>query len=219
MNSNYQKARYQMVENQLRPNKIEDPEILDIFKNTKKEEFISKKEKEISYSDIDIEVDENRGYLKNLHIAQLIFYSELKKNYKVLHIGGLTGYVTVMLSKLCKKIIVLENNPDLFKKLENNIKKLNIKNLKAINCSYNDGYIDDSPYDLIFIDNPVYKISAKIKNQLNSQSGKIIMIKKFNNFLSKAYKITKNEDNYSKQFLFDVFTSYELLKKKDEFIF
>ena len=40
MNFNFQKARELMVENQLRPNKINDPTILELFKNIKKEDFL-----------------------------------------------------------------------------------------------------------------------------------------------------------------------------------
>ena len=62
-----------MVENQLRPNKIKDEEILGIFNETPKEEFFTRRNLEyLSYSDMDITLSINRGYLKNLHIAQLI---------------------------------------------------------------------------------------------------------------------------------------------------
>ena len=80
MNLNFKKARDLMVKNQLRPNKINDQVILDLFKNTKKEDFLSiENVKGISYSDLDIYLEANRGYLKNLHIAQLIHKADLKK--------------------------------------------------------------------------------------------------------------------------------------------
>ena len=101
MNLNYQKARDLMVKNQLRPNKIKDKWILNIFKETPKEDFLIDKKKVSPYSDLDINVSHNRGYLKNLHIAQLINNAEITKNHKILHLGALTGYVTVLLSNLC----------------------------------------------------------------------------------------------------------------------
>ena len=55
---NFEKARELMVENQLRPNKIKDPIVLDIFKNTKKEDFLSKNLKDISYTDNDIDISD-----------------------------------------------------------------------------------------------------------------------------------------------------------------
>ena len=109
MNFDFKNARDLMVENQLRPNNIKDPLILDLFKNTKKEDFLSEEIKIIAYSDLDINLLENRGYLKNIHIAQLINNANIKKHHKVLHIGGMTGYISVMLANLCQEIIVIEN--------------------------------------------------------------------------------------------------------------
>lgn len=218
MNINFEKARDMMVENQLRPNKISEPLILDLFKNTKKENFLSEELKEISYSDLDINLDANRGYLKNLHIAQLIHNSFIKEQHKVLHIGGLTGYVSVMLASLCKELIVIENQKDFIKIIERNVKNLNINNLKIVNSTFQDGCIQESPYDIIFIDNPIDKLPNSFKKQLSSNSGKIIMIKKIDNYLCKGYRITKNNDNYTNEFLFDVFTKYELYKKRTEFV-
>ena len=44
------------------------------------------------------------------------------------------------------------------------------------------------------------------------------MIKKIDNYLCKAYRITKNNNNYTNEFLFDVFTKYELYRERAEFI-
>ena len=45
------------------------------------------------------------------------------------------------------------------------------------------------------------------------------MIKKTSNYLCKAYKFTKFDNNYSNEYLFDVFTKYELYKKDANFVF
>ena len=45
------------------------------------------------------------------------------------------------------------------------------------------------------------------------------MIKKEDNYLSKAIKITKNDNNLSEEYLFDVFSKYELYKEKKGFVF
>ena len=215
----YKKARNLMVENQLRPNKINDPIILNLFQNIKKEDFILNEMGISSYGDLDINLDNNRGYLKNLHIAQLIQSAEILKSHKVLHIGGLTGYVSVILSKLCKELIVIESNANLSRILKDNIQKLNIQNIKIVDSDFKEGFADDSPYDIIFIDNPVNNLSKLLKEQVIQNDGTIIMIKKVSNDLCKAVKIIKNNNDFTTEYLFDVFTRYELIKSKEEFIF
>ena len=220
MNYNLDKARDLMVENQLRPNMINDLEILNIFRNTKKENFLLEHDKAVTYSDLDITLDNNRGYLKNLHIAQLINSAKIKKDNKILHIGGMTGYVSVLLSYLCESLIVVENNKSFIELLNRNIDQLKIDNITVIESSLDDGYSIGSPYNIVFIDNPVYEISENIKLQVDKNYGKILTILKQNNFLSKAYKITNFENNFSYEFLFDVFTKNELYKKNEtRFIF
>ena len=71
MNINFEKNREIMIENQLKPNKITDTNILSVFNMISKENFISKDKINICYSDQDISVKQARGYLKNLHLAQI----------------------------------------------------------------------------------------------------------------------------------------------------
>jgi Protein-L-isoaspartate carboxylmethyltransferase len=86
MNINFDKNREVMIENQLRPNKITNNIILDIFNKVSKENFISEDKLNICYSDQDITIKESRGYLKNLHLAQILKSAEIQNDDKVLHI-------------------------------------------------------------------------------------------------------------------------------------
>tara|TARA_Y100000741_G_C18198439_1_gene536566 strand:+ start:190 stop:849 length:660 start_codon:yes stop_codon:yes gene_type:complete len=219
MNLNFEKARNLMVENQLRPSNINDSRILNLFRNIKKEDFLLDKDKSISYHDSDINIIENRGYLKNLNLAQLITNAKINKSDLILHLGGLTGYVSVILAQLSKKIIVLENEKGLIDIINKNIKQLEIDNIEVIESIFSNGYDKLSPYDLIFIDNPIDKIPDSIKEQLSSNYGKIIMLKKTNNFFSQVYKITRINNDFTEEFLFDVSTKFLLYKKESEFIF
>jgi protein-L-isoaspartate O-methyltransferase len=116
-------------------------------------------------------------------------------------------------------LIIIENEINLISKIEENIKNLNIKNTTIVNVSFQKGFNKESPYDIIFIDNPIREVLNTIKNQVSPKSGKIIMIEKINPYLCKAYKITNNDYTYTKDFLFDVFTKYELYKNETKFVF
>ena len=219
MNVNYQKTRELMVENQLRPNRIKDANILNIFKEIPKEDFVPKEINSLPYSDTEISLTNNRGYLKNLHLAQLIHYSDIKKNHKILHIGALTGYVSTLFSKLCFEVLVIETREDLTLKLQKNINDFNLKNIKIVSGSFEEGFPSEGPYDRIIIDTPIKKLNNKILDQLDQNLGKIVIIEKEKNNLNKAFKITRNKNNFSKEYLFDVFSNYQLFYEKEGFIF
>ena len=215
---NFDKNREIMIENQLRPNKITNLTLLDIFNRVSKEKFISEDNFNICYSDQDISILDNRGYLKNLHLAQILNFADIKNNERVLHIGGLTGYLSVLISKLCKEICVTEKDDESLDLIKKNFKENQVKNGFAFKNNLIEGLSEKDPFDLIIIDCPQYNINLNLLNQLNV-GGRLLYIEKLNEELSKAYKMTKYQNNYSKEFLFDVFSNFYLEKKEERFNF
>ena len=215
---NLEKNREVMIENQLRPNKITNNDVLQVFMSTSKEKFISEDKINICYSDQDISIKDQRGYLKNLHLAQILNFAEIKNNEKVLHIGGLTGYLSVLIAKLCNKIYVTDNDQEFVENIVNNFKNNEVTNGKVIKEEFSEGLKGEEPYDLIIIDCPQYNFNLDLLSQVNV-GGRIIYIEKINEELSKAYKMIKYEDNFSKVFLFDVFSNFYLTKQEERFNF
>ena len=215
---NLEKNREVMIENQLRPNKITNIDVLQVFMSTSKEKFISEDKKNICYSDQDISIKDQRGYLKNLHLAQILHFAEIKNNEKVLHIGGLTGYLSVLIAKLCNKIYVTDNDQEFVENIINNFKNNEVTNGKVIKEEFSEGLKNEEPFDLIIIDCPQYNFNLDLLSQVNV-GGRIIYIEKINEELSKAYKMIKYEDNFSKVFLFDVFSNFYLTKQEEGFNF
>ena len=215
---NLEKNREVMIENQLRPNKITNNEVLQAFMSTSKEKFISEDKINICYSDQDIFIKDQRGYLKNLHLAQILHYADIKNNEKVLHIGGLTGYLSVLIAKLCNKIYVTDNDQVFVENIIKNFKNNELTNGKVIKEEFSMGLKGEGPFDLIIIDCPQYNFNLDLLSQVNV-GGRIIYIEKINEELSKAYKMIKYEDNFSKVFLFDVFSNFYLTKQEEGFNF
>ena len=141
------------------------------------------------------------------------------KKHNIMHIGSLTGYVTSMLAKLCCEVVAIETDEDIRVILEENIIRQGIKNIKIVKGSFKEGFVEKGPYDIIFIDSPIKEIHNALLDQLSNELGKIIMIQKINNEFNQAFKITKNKNNFSKEYLFDVFSKYELYVHKEGFIF
>ena len=219
MSETFEIARKNMVVNQLRPNKINEENILQIFENTPKENYLDVSLGKNCYLDNNLDITDKRGYLKNLHLAQIIKYSKILPNDKVLHIGGLTGYFSALISSLCKELHVIEENRELFKLLEHNINNTDNTNISLFNHNLLDGLSDKAPFNLIIIDGPIFKITDKLKNQLAMNGGRLIYIKKIYDNLGKAYKIIRNEDLYSSEYLFDVMSSYQIQEQQEDFRF
>ena len=219
MSETFELARKNMVINQLRPNKIKEESILKIFEKTPKENYLDTSLSTNCYLDKNLDITDKRGYLKNLHLAQIIKYSEVSKKDKVLHLGGLTGYFSALISSLCQELFVVEENIELFNLLKQNLKKIDVSNIHLFNKNLLEGLPNNSPFDLIIIDGPMYVVNDMLKNQLMNNGGRLIFIKKIYDNLGKAYKITRNEDLYSSEYLFDVMSTYQIQDKSEDFNF
>ena len=208
-----------MVKNQLRPNGISSNKILDLFLSVPKENFLSNEMKPFAYIDNEILINKNAYYLSNLNIAKLIQYSNLNINDNLLHIGSLSGYVTVILSKLVQNVTAIEKNIDLYNLLEKNLKKFNISNVSAYNINYEGRFNLDEKFDIIFMDLIVEYIPEIILSKLND-NGRLITIERVDNNLSKGIRITKNNNNFFKEKIFDSMNDLSTnFKKKEEFEF
>jgi len=217
---NYSAARNSMVENQIRPNKINDKEILNLFKTIQKESFLPENKKKYAYYDEEIKLNEKRSYLSNLHLAQLLQLASFSFMDKVLHIGASTGYVTMIISKLVNKVYAVENDEKLFNLLKQNIDFFKMENVTPINNEYANGYDKEKPYDIIFIDSKIEFIPENIYNQLNEINSKFISIEKVNENLSKGFILIKDRENSYKEYEFDSMTeSISLFKKSKNFKF
>ena len=219
MSETFEIARKNMVVNQLRPNKINEENILQIFENTPKENYLDVSLGKNCYLDNNLDITDKRGYLKNLHLAQIIKYSKILPNDKVLHIGGLTGYFSVLISSLCEELYVVEESRELFKLLEDNINNTDNTNISLFNNNLLDGLADKAPFNLIIIDGPIFNITDNLKKQLAMNDGRLIYIKKIYDNLGKAYKVIRNEDLYSSEYLFDVMSSYQIQEQQEDFKF
>ena len=219
MSKTFEIARKNMVVNQLRPNRINEENILKIFENTPKENYLDASLGKNCYLDNNLDITDKRGYLKNLHLAQILKYSKILSNDKVLHIGGLTGYFSAVISSLCEELHVVEENRELFKLLEHNINNTDTSNISLFNNNLLDGLVDKAPFNLIIIDGPIFKITDNLKKQLVTKDGRLIYIKKIYDNLGKAYKIIRNEDLYSSEYLFDVMSTYQIQEQKKDFKF
>jgi len=143
--------------------------------------FLPEKKQKHAYIDCEIEIVNNRSYQSNMHIAQLLQAASISKLDNILHIGSLTGYVTLILSKLANKVIAIEYDQDLYDTFVNNINKFRMANVLPINNDYKKGYEEGKPYNIIFIDSLIEFIPDNLYNQLETTNGRIISIEKINN--------------------------------------
>lgn len=156
-------ARFNMVEQQIRPWNMFDEHVLELLSTIKREDFVQEQYRNLALSDIEIPLPGAQKMLFPRMEARLLQELVLRKRDKVLEIGTGSGYVTALLAKMSDFVYSLEINSQNKQFALENLIKLGIKNISLIEADGINGYAAKAPFDKIFIGGNVSTISQALK--------------------------------------------------------
>lgn len=162
----YAVARHNMVENQIRTNRVRDPMVLEAMAAVPRELFVPKQMRGIAYVDEDVDLGNGRYLMEPLVLARLLQLAELRPEDVALVIGCGTGYTPAVLARLASTVVALESDPDLATRASGLLAEQGADNVAVVTGPLRDGYPTQAPYDLIVIDGGVQEIPTALCNQL-----------------------------------------------------
>ena len=125
-----------MIHNQLMTNNITEDYILKAFEVIPREIFLPYEKKAKAYLDEDIEISPDRYLMEPRLIANIIKLSNINKDSIVLDLACSNGYSSAVLSKITKKVYAIDNKKKLIEEANQNIKRLNIRNIEFYYLGY-----------------------------------------------------------------------------------
>ena len=108
----FAKMRQTMVDSQIRPSDVTEPEIVSAFLHTPREAFVPKSEQSIAYAEYEIPTSDGRALWIPRDIAKMIKALRPQSSDIALVIGAGSGYETAILSRLVETVIALEDDED-----------------------------------------------------------------------------------------------------------
>ena len=210
MNSNFfDKARANMVNNQLLPNGVKDLDLIESFDNTKKELFVPDSEKEVAYSDSDILISPDRYLVRTFVLAKMFEYCSFSKDDSVLVIGCLTGYSVAIISNLVSYVFGVENCKKLVERANSVLSHMGCLNTSVFyKSNLVLGNNKNSPYDKIFIEGAVKSVPKVLIKQLKD-NGEIYTVLKEDDYIGEFVRGKKIDSFISFTKLFNTHL-YEL---------
>ncbi len=145
---------------------LKTPRIIKAFKEIPREEFIPSGYRSSAYADTPLPVGCGQTISAPHMVAIMTELLEPKKTDRVLELGTGSGYQAAILSKLVKKIITIELEPELAEFARQNLKKAGIKNAEVICADGSMGWEKESPYDKIIITCACPEIPKKLTEQI-----------------------------------------------------
>jgi len=164
--SNVEKARYYMIEQQIRPWDVSDEAVLELLATVKREEFVPPAQKSLAFVDMAIALPDGERMLPPRIEARLLQDAAVKPSDKVLEIGTGSGYTTALLAHQAQRVISLEINPAIADMARANLQRAGVHNVEVRQADGSKGSAADAPFDVILLGGSVSEVPQALLSQL-----------------------------------------------------
>jgi protein-L-isoaspartate(D-aspartate) O-methyltransferase len=168
-------ARRNMVDGQLRPNRVNNAQILAAVGELPRESFLPEGLKSVAYSDEDVPLGNGRFLMEPMVLARLIQTLQAGPEDKALVVASGKGYGAALLARLVKSVVAVESDAALAGSADQTIKTLGFGNVTQVTSQAEAGVAASGPYDVILIEGAVRQIPPAILAQL-AEGGRLVTV-------------------------------------------
>ena len=201
----YPAARHNMVENQIRVNRVTHQGIINAFEKIPREVFVPDNLATLAYVDEKLMITEGRYLLQPMVLARLLQSAKIRPDDVVLEIGCGTGYSTAILASIANTVVAIEEDETLAKQATNNMVELGVDNAAIMTSPLAEGYKKQHPYNAIVLSGSVAKVPESILAQL-IDGGRLVTVVNKHDSLGKGVLMTKFGGSISTEEIFDAWT-------------
>jgi protein-L-isoaspartate(D-aspartate) O-methyltransferase len=149
---NIAQARFNMVEQQIRPWEIFDPEVLKLLNELPREAFVPEAYQDLAYADIEIPLGHGQRMMFPRMEAKILQSLALQPADRVLEIGTGSGFLTACLAQLAGQVVSIDIHDDFISQAASHLQAQDIQNVTlvtgdALQLDLN----DQGPFDAIAI--------------------------------------------------------------------
>lgn len=217
----FEALRQRMVDNQIRPSEVTDLDLIRAFLEVPLERFVAPREQAFAYSDREVAMSPDapgRRMLQPAQLARLIQALPLGGEATAMVIGCGSGYSAVILARLARHVIAVEEDEALLSLARDRQRELGVENLLVLQGRLVLGHAAEAPYDAILLGGGVEFVPDAIIDQLKSE-GALTAIER-NGGVSRAMLYARAGGRATRWPLFEASTGLlPGFERKPEFVF
>jgi protein-L-isoaspartate(D-aspartate) O-methyltransferase len=167
----FEKARFNMVEQQVRPWDVLDQSVLDLLFVVKREDFVPPEYRALAFTDMEIPlrvdgVDTGECMWSPKLEARVLQELALKRQDIVLEIGTGSGYLAALLAHKAQQVVSIEIEPRLRDFAAGNLARAGVHNVRLETGDASRGWAGRAPYDVIVVTGALPVLPDSLRDQL-----------------------------------------------------
>ena len=199
---NIEQARFNMIEQQIRPWDVLDEGVLQLLAVVKREDFVPTAYKALAFVDTEVPLPGGECMLAPKVEARLLQELKVARHEKVLEVGAGSGFMAALLAHRAQQVHTLELKPALAALAQQNLRRAGIHNVRVVEADGAHGLPSEAPFDAIMLSGSVAEVPGGLLQQLKV-GGRLVAIVGFEPVM-RAVLVTRTGDAaFERVVLFD----------------
>lgn len=163
---NIEQARFNMIEQQIRPWNVLDMGVLELLTIVKREKFLPPSQQSLAFMDTELPLADGSLMLSPKLEARITQEVAIKKYESALVVGAGSGYLPALLAFHARQVTCIESSPAIFSAARQTLQHEGISNVSVVQGDASKGWPTQEPYDVIVLTGSLQKLPEEFKTQL-----------------------------------------------------
>ncbi len=163
---NFEQARYNMIEQQIRPWEVLDQNVLDLIAKVRREDFVPARHRKLAFTDMLIPLGRDQVMMSPKMEARMVQSLAPAASDDILEIGTGSGYVTALLASSGKHVVSVEYFEDFTRGAADKLKQNGLSNVTLEVGDAVNGWTQHAPYDVIAVTGSMSVYRKALQEQL-----------------------------------------------------
>ena len=167
MNMNFDQARFNMVEQQIRPWAVLESRVLSLIETIHREDFVPVRYRKLAFADLAVPLACGQFMMRPKIEARMLQALNLREDESVLEIGTGSGFVTACLASLAKCVVSVELFEELHQKASLELQDKGFANAELFLGDVMGGWQPEQAHDVVVVTGSVPQVLEQFKGWVN----------------------------------------------------
>jgi protein-L-isoaspartate(D-aspartate) O-methyltransferase len=161
-----ERARFNMIEQQIRPWDVLDDGVLSLLEVVKREDFVPAAYRALAFVDTEVPLPEGECMLAPKVEARLLQALKVQRHERVLEVGTGSGHMAALLGHKALQVHSMEIKPTLAQLARDQLRRAGVQNVTVHEADGADGLAEEAPFDAILLSGSVARVPPALLDQL-----------------------------------------------------